>query len=413
MKFLSEWQRTTLTLLVEKYEKSVTYMGKNQVEQRFFTVPSVVFPEYNSDFVDLDKVREFELQMRDLEKQGLILIQIESGVIVKLFAASEKWDEYYKLLEIEEKKNIQKRQLSVYERYAECSLLQKFGMEQCDRIRSGKSPKFDVEKAENILKLCLFLEKNAEEIMERELSAAVLGDTKLWETKYRNIVCGLIRNIGKYDDLLDGVEEKREREVVLLEEFHVFANPAYVWLKGDAEILCRDGRKIRIYRDLPLALPFEVLNEAEKLLIHAETIMTVENLTAFNRMNLDGIFFVFLSGYHSRIKQKLIQMIAGENKDKTWMHFGDIDPDGFDIVRHLERSTGITFELYRMGCAELKKYQKYTKKLNQNDRAKTEELLKIERYRETVEYMMEHDCKLEQEIISWSESQKSAAKIKI
>ena len=153
--------------------------------------------------------------------------------------------------------------------------------------------------------------------------------------------------------------------------------------------------------------------EAEKLLIHAETIMTVENLTAFNRMDLDGIFFVFLSGYHSRIKQKLIQMIAGENKDKTWMHVGDIDPDGFDIVRHLERSTGITFELYRMGCAELKKYQKYTKKLNQNDRAKTEELLKIERYRETVEYMMEHDCKLEQEIISWSESQKSAAKIKI
>ena len=333
MKFLSEWQRTTLTLLVEKYEKSVTYMGKNQVEQRFFTVPSVVFPEYNSDFADLDKVREFELQMRDLEKQGLILIQIESGVIVKLFAASEKWDEYYKLLGIEEKKNIQKRQLSVYERYAECSLLQKFGMEQCDRIHSGKSPKFDVEKAENILKLCLFLEKNAEEIMERELSAAVLGDTKLWETKYRNIVCGLIRNIGKYDDLLDGVEEKREQEVVLLEEFHVFANPAYVWLKGDAEILCRDGRKIRIYRDLPLALPFEVLNEAEKLLIHAETIMTVENLTAFNRMDLDGIFFVFLSGYHSRIKQKLIQMIAGENKDKTWMHFGDIDPDGFDSVR--------------------------------------------------------------------------------
>lgn len=45
--------------------------------------------------------------------------------------------------------------------------------------------------------------------------------------------------------------------------------------------------------------------------------------------------------------------------------------------------------------------------------SKTEELLKIERYRETVGYMMEHDCKLEQEIISWSESQKSAAKIKI
>lgn len=412
MNFLSEWQRTTLTLLVEKYEKSVTYMGKNQVEQRFFTAPSAVFSEYNSDFADLDKVREFELQMRDLEKQGLVRIQEESEVIVKLFAVSEKWDEYYKILGIEEKRGIQKRQLEVYERYAESSLLQKFGMEQCDRIHSGKSPKYDTEKAENILKLCLFLERNTKEILEREMSIAVLGDTKLWETKYRSIVCGLIRNTGKYDDLLDGVEEKRECEAILLEKFHVFANPAYVWLKGDAEILCGDGRKIGVYRDLPLALPFVVLNEAEKILIHNETIMTVENLTAFNRMGQDGVFYVFLSGYHSRIQQKLIQMIAEENKDKTWLHFGDIDPDGFDIVRHLERSTGITFELYRMGCAELKKHQKYTKKLNQNDKAKAEELLKIERYRETVEYMLEHDCKLEQEIISWSECQKSAAKIK-
>lgn len=412
MKVLSEWQRKTLTLLVEKYEKSVTYMGKNQVEQKFFTAPSVVFPEYNSDFVDLDKVWEFETQMRDLEKQGLIRIQVESEVIVKLFAASEKWDEFYKILGIEEKRSIQKRQLAVYERYAECGLLQKFGAEQCDRIRSGKSPRFDAEKAENILKLCLFLERNTKEILERELSITVLGDTKLWETKYRSTVCGLLQNTGKYDDLLDGVEEKREREAVLLEEFHVFANPAYVWLKGDAEIICRDGRKLRLYRDLPMALPFEVLNESEKILVFDKKIMTVENLTAFNRLSSDGVCYVFLSGYHSRIKQKLLQMIAGENQDKVWLHFGDIDPDGFDIVKHLERSIGITFELYRMGSEELKKYEKYTKKLNQNDRTKAEELLKTERYQETVKYMLEHDCKLEQEIISWSEGQKISANAK-
>ena len=44
------------------------------------------------------------------------------------------------------------------------------------------------------------------------------------------------------------------------------------------------------------------------------------------------------------------------------------------------------------------------KPLNQNDRTKARTLLENETYAETAAYMLAHDCKLEQEIISFREA---------
>ena len=54
-----------------------------------------------------------------------------------------------------------------------------------------------------------------------------------------------------------------------------------------------------------------------------------------------------------------------------------------------------------MGITELQDYATYTKPLENNDRMKAAPLLEIEEYAEVVQYMLDHDCKLEQEIISW------------
>lgn len=51
----------------------------------------------------------------------------------------------------------------------------------------------------------------------------------------------------------------------------------------------------------------------------------------------------------------------------------------------------------------MEQYQAYTKPLNQNDRTKARTLLENETYAETAAYMLAHDCKLEQEIISFRE----------
>lgn len=43
--------------------------------------------------------------------------------------------------------------------------------------------------------------------------------------------------------------------------------------------------------------------------------MTVENLTSFHRLEREHIFYLFLSGYHTRTKQALLQRIAEKIRD--------------------------------------------------------------------------------------------------
>ena len=89
-----------------------------------------------------------------------------------------------------------------------------------------------------------------------------------------------------------------------------------------------------------------------------------------------------------------------ENPDKKWFHFGDIDPDGFYILEHLIRGTGIQFTPLFMGIKELKKYGDYCKKLTDNDCVKAGNLMLDGRYTEILQYMLKYNCKLEQEIVS-------------
>ena len=86
-----------------------------------------------------------------------------------------------------------------------------------------------------------------------------------------------------------------------------------------------------------------------------------------------------------------------------WYHFGDIDPDGFYIMEHLKRGTGIPFEALNMNLLYLRKYDAYTKPMEENDIRKAKSLLNQDKYSEVMEYMLQERKKLEQGIISWME----------
>ena len=59
--------------------------------------------------------------------------------------------------------------------------------------------------------------------------------------------------------------------------------------------------------------------------------------------------------------------------------------------------TGIRFMPYRMDVETLKANLKYTKPLTENDRKRLL-ALKDSEFGETISYMLEHNCKLEQEV---------------
>ena len=414
-----EWKEQLLSKLLDQYEKSVTYVGENKVKQVFSVKPSDIFKGYNKDFLPPEQLfqeKEFERLIRQMESGGLIhVVPPNTGILRQICAVPERWEDYYACLNRTEKNILKKRLEEVYHRFCQCDLLEAYGKEKLQTLKNSRARKLDEKKvekeiteAEAIWKLVQFLKENQEKqrtTLEREMSEAVLHDSKQWEKIYRKKVCGILEHTGRYDEPLAELEEERERQTALLEEFYIYSNPAYIYLKGDARICLEDGRELRIYHDLPMSIPFETFQKAKSIHIRDAALMTVENLTSFHRLEREHIFYLFLSGYHTRTKQALLQRIARENPGLSWYHFGDLDPDGLAIAGHLIRKTGLPFQLCAMGVRELQRFQTYTKPLEAPDRAKAEAMIKQgSSYAGILRYMLEHNCKLEQEIISWQET---------
>ena len=414
-----EWKEQLLSKLLDQYEKSVTYVGENKVKQVFSVKPSDIFKGYNKDFLPPEQLfqeKEFERLIRQMESEGLIhVVPPNTGILRQICAVPERWEDYYACLNRTEKNILKKRLEEVYHRFCQCDLLEAYGKEKLQTLKNSRARKLDEKKvekeiteAEAIWNLVQFLKENQEKqrtTLEREMSEAVLHDSKQWEKIYRKKVCGILEHTGRYDEPLAELEEERERQTALLEEFYIYSNPAYIYLKGDARICLEDGRELRIYHDLPMSIPFETFQKAKSIQIRDAALMTVENLTSFPRLEREHIFYLFLSGYHTRTKQALLQRIARENPGLSWHHFGDLDPDGLAIAGHLIRKTGLPFQLCAMGVQELQRFQTYAKPLEAPDRAKAEAMIKQgSSYAGILRYMLEHNCKLEQEIISWQET---------
>ena len=192
-------------------------------------------------------------------------------------------------------------------------------------------------------------------ILERELSISVLADSKKWEKFYRSKVLRILRKSVYFDALIENCTDEKEENKVILEELNVYANPSYVYFKGNGKITFQNGNEISITPEIPLALSSACIKEITDFEITDTKIMTVENLTSFNRIKETGTFYIFLSGYHNSAKQNFIKKIHNQNPEKEYLHFGDIDPDGFYILQNLRTKTNINFKPYKMGIARLEK----------------------------------------------------------
>ena len=153
-----------------------------------------------------------------------------------------------------------------------------------------------------------------------------------------------------------------------------------------------------------MALPMDTFTRIKSFNINDSQIMTVENLASYNRIKPEDCFCIYLAGYHNSAKQAMIKLIYEQNCKKNWMHFGDIDPDGFMIFENLKTKTGIEFRTMHMSIEELQIYEKYTKTLNAQDIKKAQTLISRGVFIEEMQYMIKNNVKLEQEVVSWMES---------
>jgi len=153
-----------------------------------------------------------------------------------------------------------------------------------------------------------------------------------------------------------------------------------------------------------IAISSAMLPDIDRIEISGSRVMTIENLTSFHTYSGKEAFVIYLGGYHNAIRREFLKKIREQNPHVAFHHFGDIDAGGFFILKHLRERTGIHIQPYKMDVETLKKYQTYTKKLTANDRSRLMKLLdgdlgEAGEFGAVIRYMLEHDCKLEQEAV--------------
>ena len=225
---LSKMQKTVLNMLLDTYENSATYRGTAAKNQSFSIKPEKVYPDYNGDYTDSDEVNRFNQDMQQLAGMDYIILEYagKSSVICKIKLKVEALADIYSSLGREDITGKRSRESELYLKYkGKNYIIDAFCDEQVDRLTHHKNAKFTPDIAVNILELLKYILNNTQDIMERELSIAVLGDTKLFENSYRSRVCKIIQEYGNQEmdlSVLD-MNGASEKEKAILEEYRIFS----------------------------------------------------------------------------------------------------------------------------------------------------------------------------------------------
>lgn len=394
-------QQKTINCLLDKYERSKTFTGTNQVEQSFEKKIEELFPKYSDD-AEYELFCDINHSLRELEQSGLILLKFRrNNVIARVALNSSRIEECYACVERKPKREEYRWLEETMEKFRGCPVLDSyFEMQKIKIAKNQKVEYFDGDRAEylDLLKLVTELFSNQEEQFVRDFSVRQFHDSKRIE-KLASKASALMYQYGDYQD----------REAVM-EECGIVSTPTYVCMKGQAVL--RLGAQTIDLSNIKgdIALSTTSMKEVGSIQVKGDRVVTVENLTSFHDYRADDDFVIYLGGFHNKTKRTLLAFLYGQNPEKEYRHFGDIDAGGFYILEHLKEKTGIPFRSMNMDLETLSNYIGQAKKLTGNDRKRIEKLLeKLEErartncleedYRDVLQFMLDHDCKLEQEAV--------------
>lgn len=385
---MNRYEKTILDRLLDKYEHSKTFVKANRQNQSFLVKPEQLFAKYRDDS-EYELFRDVNDCIVHLEALGYVTAKRQkNGVVVNIRLITEHLDSVYRYIERVPKSDVVTELARLLTQYQDSNApLNAYCRHQFEQLENNKPVEYfdgDLKSYHALLEVVSRIFDVENETFERDFSVRVLGDSKAFE-KLRDRVTALLYKYGDFP----------ERET-LLADLNLVRNPGHVYFKGQGKISLR-GQVIDFSSMRgDLALSSDMLADIDNISVFGSAVVTIENLTTFNSFNCNDSFAIYLGGYHNQCRRRFIMQVHAQNPDKLYLHFGDIDAGGFYILRHLRDMTGIRFMPYRMDVETLKANLKYTKPLTENDRKRLLALVDSE-FGETVSYMLEHNCKLEQE----------------
>ena len=399
---MHNYEEKMLMTLVEQYRKSKKDSGTGVINRRTQIKPTKLYVGYYRNDGDLDDINGINETAERLQEKGFLTYEMKgfSNEIATIYLVDAKVEDAEQYLAekygYESKHEKMKQVEGIIARYSGYSPVADL---ECAKLRASLDkntvPK-NYEQTEEILKALIFIERNEQLLYVREASMLIYGSSKYFEENTLDAVSGLLR---KYHE-----RPCEENELLdeILGEYHIVAERQKICLKGDIGLV-KNGRTIELggFRD-GVEFYADELDEIEQILVRDRRFMTVENKTSYMRCREEETSYFYLGGYANRFQREFLKKVFADNPEIRYLHFGDIDAGGFYIHENLCKITGIPFRLWRMSVEELKdsRYAECLLKLSANDRKRLKALAEHEMYRDLVQYMMEHDVKLEQEIVS-------------
>lgn len=405
-----DYEEKLLSLLVEKYRMSRKDSGTNLISRRTQIVPEKLYKNYKKNDGDLEQIEAVNQVVTSCQKKGFLTFEMNgfSNEIAKIYLVDEKVAEIEGYL----KENYQYESKQEKRQYIEAMIKEYGGRfpiaeEECRKLRlaldKNRIPK-DYRLTKDVLKALVFIENNRNPLYLREASMLIYGSSKYLEENTLENVCRLIRSYWKEPCQEDELPDE------ILEKYQITKEKQKLCMKGDITLwIAGRALELGVFHE-GIEFFSEELERIERIEIHAKELMSVENRTSYLRSHKSGMAYFYLGGYATRFQRDFLKKIYRDNKELRYLHFGDIDAGGFYIYEHLCRITGIPFEMYRMSVEELcnPRFQGCLQKLTENERIRLEKLGGEEKFRDVVEYMLRKDVKLEQEVVSYSESERNS-----
>lgn len=394
------FEEKILTKLVHKYRSSRKDLGTNTIHRATRIRPTEIYRRYESNDADYAMIEALNATAKDLRDKGFIKVVKEPfgtriEEIILLDAKIEEIEHYlsrhYNYVSKDAIIHEMKRLIRKYEHQSpHCKCICEQLKQQVTKRKTVRS----IQDTEDELKALAFIETNTKDLYVREASMGIFGDSKYLENTVLQMVCHILRD--------DEPVKEGEMEDEILQQYHIYKEPRNITIKGNCSITLHNSTIDITPFEEGITFSAKDLSSVTSINLNGHAFMTIENRTAWMRYRDENVVTMYLGGYADRFQRDFIRKVYSDNNHCTYMHFGDIDPGGFWIHHHLVSATNVPFQLFAMSEKQLeqKQYAHCLHPLTTNDITRLQHLKDMEPYKTVVQYMLENNVKLEQEIVA-------------
>ena len=393
---MNAFEKNLLNKLLDKYESSKLSKGGTAVSR---SIKLTTKDDVLSSYVGSDSYKyadENDLIIKKLVELGFIKAEWNYDSCKSLTLIIENIDSVYAYLNRAKPADELERIKAVLKKYS----FDNFMIDFIEYVNNYVDTRYDYPKSyftdstqlDLLLKTFTELFKLEEDTKKRDFSVKYLGDSKVFES----IQGKIIKIIKDFDSNEYGNDEE------VLAAYNIVKNTSYAIIKNKLVFRLNDCLINLDDLGFEYSLSDEMINNLIIITSNINKVITVENLTSFYAISDKEALIIYLAGFHNHTKQNLLKLIYSVYPNAKYYHFSDIDAGGFWIYHTLKEKTDIPFVPYRMNIEELLGHKNHLKKLTDNDRKRLLKMVNDNRFsvfKETIEFMLANNVKLEQEVL--------------